>query len=105
MSQSRKDQIVWPRRPNGMRRRGSAPQFLTKGRVSRPASWLFRVIVLVVIAVPSLIVTSPGYVAFADKLPDPMQVTSSIPEDTMVYASDNKTLLADLHPPGYQAYY
>src|SRR5207248_2328198 len=28
-----------------------------------------------------------------------------IPEDTMVYASDNKTLLADLHPPGYQAYY
>ena len=102
---NRSDQIVWPRRPNGMRRRASAPEFLTKGKVSRPASWLIRVFALLVIAVPSLIVTSPGYVAFADKLPDPMQVTSDIPEDTMVYASDNKTLLADLHPPGYQAYY
>src|SRR5438477_7085101 len=102
---NRGDQIVWPRRRYGMRRRASAPQFLTKGKVSRPASWLIRVFALLVIAVPSLIVTSPGYVAFADKLPDPMQVTSDIPEDTLVYASDNKTLLADLHPPGYQAYY
>ena len=88
-----------------MRRRASAPQFLTKGRVSRPANWLLRVAVLIVVAVPSLIVTSPGYVAFADKLPDPVQVASEIPEDTLIYASDNKTLLADLHPPGYQAYY
>src|SRR5207248_8971915 len=87
---NRSDQIVWPRRPNGMRRRASAPQFLTKGKVSRPAGWLIRVFALLVIAVPSLIVTSPGYVAFADKLPDPMQVTSDIPEDTLVYASDNK---------------
>src|SRR5438067_9248553 len=105
MPLNRSDQIVWPRRPNGMWRRASAPEFLTKGKVSRPASWLIRVFALLVIAVPSLIVTSPGYVAFADKLPDPMQVTSDIPEDTLVYASDNKTLLADLHPPGYQAYY
>src|SRR5437870_1483628 len=105
MTLNRNDQIVWPRRPNGMRRRASAPQILTKGRVARPAGWLVRLIVLLVVAVPSLIITSPGYVAFADKLPDPSQVTSSVPEDTLIYAADNKTLLADLHPPGYQNYY
>ena len=105
MPLSRNDRIVWPLRPNGMRRRSSAAQFLGKGLISRPASWMLRLIALVVIAVPSLIVTSPGYTAFADKLPDPTMVTSSIPEDTLIYASDNQTLLADLHPPGYQAYY
>src|SRR5205807_1672186 len=26
-------------------------------------------------------------------------------DDALIYASDNKTLLADLHPPGYQSYY
>ena len=88
-----------------MRRRASAPQVLTKGRFSRPAGWIVRLFVLLAVAVPSLIVTSPGYAAFADKLPDPSQVTSGVAEDTLVYASDNKTLLADLHPPGYQNYF
>jgi membrane peptidoglycan carboxypeptidase len=105
MPLSRSDRIAWPLRPNGMRRRSSAAQVLSKGIIWRPAAWLLRLIALVVIAVPSLIVTSPGYSAFADQLPDPSQVTSSIPEDTLIYASDNQTLLADLHPPGYQAYY
>src|SRR5256885_34059 len=105
MALNHNDQIVWPRRGNGTRRRASAAQVLGKGRVSRPASWLVRLFILVVIAVPSLIITSPGYVAFADKLPDPSKVTSAVPEDTLIYASDNKTLLADLHPPGYQSYY
>lgn len=99
------DRTVWPLRPNGMRRRASAAQALSKHRVARPASWLVRLSILLVIAVPSLIITSPGYVAFADKLPDPNQVTSSVPEDTLIYAADNKTLLADLHPPGYQSYF
>ncbi|HET9780360.1 MAG TPA: transglycosylase domain-containing protein [Candidatus Dormibacteraeota bacterium] len=88
-----------------MRRRASAPQVLTQGRFSRPAGWLVRLFILLAIAVPSLIITSPGYVAFADKLPDPSQVTTGVAEDTLIYASDNKTLLADLHPPGYQNYY
>ncbi len=105
MALNHNDQIVWPRRGNGTRRRASAPHVLSKGRVSRPASWLVRLFILLVVAVPSLIITSPGYVAFADKLPDPSQVTSAVPEDTLIYASDNKTLLADLHPPGYQSYY
>jgi membrane peptidoglycan carboxypeptidase len=88
-----------------MRWRASAGQVLGKHRISRPASWTLRFLALLVIAVPSLIITSPGYVAFADKLPDPSQVATAIPEDTLVYANDDKTLLADLHPPGYQAYY
>ncbi len=102
---NRSDRTVWPLRPNGMRRRASAPQALSKHRVARPVSWLVRLSILLVVAVPSLIITSPGYVAFADKLPDPNQVTSSVPEDTLIYAADNKTLLADLHPPGYQSYF
>src|SRR5437764_9655369 len=105
MSLNRNSQTVWPRRPNGMRRRASAPEALKEHRVRRPAGWLVRLLVLAVVAVPSLIITSPSYVAFADKLPDPTQVTSSVPEDTLIYASDNQTLLADLHPPGYQNYY
>src|SRR5712664_4063923 len=94
--------IVWPRRPNGMRRRASAARELTKGAVSRPAGWMLRLLVLVAVAVPRLIVTSPRYVAFAEQLPDPKQVTSAQAEDTLIYASDGTTLLADLHPPGYQ---
>src|SRR5213080_427775 len=105
MSLNRNNQIVWPRRPNGIRRRASAPKVLSKGKISRPAGWVVRLVVLLVVAIPSLIITSPGYVAFADKLPDPSQVATSIPEDTLIYASDNQTLLADLHPPGYQSYY
>jgi len=60
---------------------------------------------LCVIAIPSLIYTSPDYAVFADKLPDPTSVTAPIPEDSILYASDGKTILADLHPPGYQHYY
>ncbi|HEY6114369.1 MAG TPA: transglycosylase domain-containing protein [Candidatus Dormibacteraeota bacterium] len=89
-----------------MRRRASAARTLNQGfKISRPASWLLRLGALLVIAVPSLIMTSPGYVAFADNLPEATNVADGIPEDTLIYASDGKTLLADLHPPGYQAYY
>src|SRR5947207_1862974 len=105
MSLNRNNQIVWPRRPNGIRRRASAPKVLSKGKISRPAGWVVRLVVLLVVAIPSLIITSPGYVAFADKLPDPSQVAISVPEDTLIYAADNQTLLADLHPPGYQSYF
>ena len=88
-----------------MRRRATAARVLTKGTVSRPAGWMLRLLVLVAVAVPSLIVTSPGYVAFAEKLPNPKGVSSAQPEDTLIYGSDGTTLLADLHPPGYQHYY
>lgn len=99
------DPIAWPHRPNGRRRRASAAQELTRGRFSRPASWVVRLFILLAVAVPSLLVTSPGYVAFADKLPDATQVTESMPQDTLIYAADGTTLMADLHPQGYQNYY
>ena len=102
---NRNEQIDWPHRPNGTRRRASAPQKLTKHPMSGPAGWMLRVFALLVIVVPGLIVTSPGYVAFADKLPDATQVDVTVPEDTLIYAADNMTLLADLHPPGYQNYF
>src|SRR3989442_14337142 len=105
MSLTRRNQTVWPRRPNGVRRRASASEVLTKGRVARPAGWMVRLVVLLVIAIPSLIITSPGYIAFSDKLPDPTQVTPTLPGDTLIYAAGNKNLLADLHPPGYPKSY
>ena len=105
MQQKQSDRTVWPRRPNGIRRRASAQEVFKRHPIRRPAGWLVRLFVLLAVAVPSLIITSPGYVAFANKLPDPSQVSFSVPEDTLIYAADNQTLLADLHPPGYQSYY
>jgi membrane peptidoglycan carboxypeptidase len=95
----------WPRSHNGFRRRATARRALRKGRLARPVGWFLRVILLCVVAIPCLVYTSPDYIAFADKLPDPTQVTSPIPEDTILFASDGKTVLADLHPPGHQHYY
>ena len=63
-----------------------------------------RVLLLFVIAVPSLIVSSPSYVTYAANLPDVAQVTDPVATDTIIYAADGKTVLADLHPPGYQHY-
>jgi membrane peptidoglycan carboxypeptidase len=89
-----------------MKRRASAWQAFANRRavVTRPAGWMVRLLLLMVIAVPALIITSPAYVAFADRLPDASQVTSQVPGDSIIYANDGKTVLADLHPPGYQHY-
>jgi membrane peptidoglycan carboxypeptidase len=95
----------WPHSRNGVRRRASARVVRRRARVLGPAGWLLRLFLLCVIAIPSLIYTSPDYAVFADKLPDPTSVTAPVPEDTILYASDGKTVLADLHPPGYQHYY
>jgi len=62
------------------------------------------VLVLIVVAIPALILTSPGYLAFADRMPDVQVLNQSIPADTIIYASDGTTVLADLHGPGYQHY-
>jgi penicillin-binding protein 1A len=95
----------WPRKRNGRRRRASVPGILKRRRYTRPVSWLLRLFLLAVIAVPSLVVASPGYVAFANRLPDADAVAQPMAQDTIIYASDGKTVLADLHPPGYQNYY
>ena len=95
----------WPRSRKGFRRRATARRALRKHRVLGPLGWLFRAFLLCAIAIPSIIYTSPDFAVFASKLPDPAQVTAPIQEDTIIYASDGKTVLADLHPPGYQHYY
>src|SRR5258708_648655 len=98
-------QTDWPRSRSGFRRRSTARQARRKQWVVRPLGWALRALLLCVIAVPSLIYTSTDYAVYANKLPDPTQVTAAIPADTILYASDGKTVLADLHPPGYQHYY
>jgi penicillin-binding protein 1A len=104
MSKSGTGETDWPRKHGGLRRRASAPREVTRRTTFRPAGWLIRVILLFVIAVPSLIVSSPAYTAYAAHLPDVSQVTKPVPTDTIIYAYDGKTVLADLHPPGYQHY-
>jgi membrane peptidoglycan carboxypeptidase len=95
----------WPRSRNGLRRRSTARQARRRQTIARPFGWLLRAVLLCVIAIPSLVYTSSDFAVYANKLPDPAQVTEAIPADTILYASDGKTVLADLHPPGYQHYY
>jgi len=104
MSQSGIGETDWPRRPGGLRRRASAPREVKRRRAFRPGGWLVRVFLLFVIAVPSLIVSSPSYAAYASQLPDVSEVTKPVATDTIIYAGDGKTVLADLHAPGYQHY-
>jgi membrane peptidoglycan carboxypeptidase len=104
MAQRSIDKADWPLRPGGDRRRASAPAVVSKLRIARPAGWVIRLFLLAVIAVPSLLLSSPIYATYASGLPDINQVTSPIASDTIIYASDGTTVLADLHPPGYQHY-
>jgi membrane peptidoglycan carboxypeptidase len=95
----------WPHNRNGVRRRATARVARRRARVLAPAGWVLRLFLLCAIAIPSIVYTSPDFAVFADRLPDPTSVTAPIPEDTILYASDGKTILADLHPAGYQHYY
>ena len=60
--------------------------------------------VVLAIALPA-IVLSQWSLAYAAALPDVSQLSDDVPGDSFIYASDNKTVLADLHPAGYQHYY
>src|SRR5690349_8736883 len=101
---SRIDGTDWPRRAGG-RRRASAAKAINRRRMYGPLGWLLRMFVLVAIAVPSLIVTSPAYASYANKLPDVGSISKDVPGDTILLAGDGTTVLADLHPPGYQHYF
>ena len=98
------DKADWPLRPHGERRRASASRVMSKGRIARPVGALLRILLLAVIAVPTLIVSSPFYTTYASGLPDVSLVTAPISGDTIIYASDGTSVLADLHLPGYQHY-
>ena len=77
---------------------------MSKLRSSRQTGSLLRIVLLAVIAAPTLILSSPAYASYASSLPDISQVAAAIPTDTIIYASDGTSVLADLHPPGYQHY-
>jgi len=77
---------------------------VSKLRSSRQTGSLLRIVLLAVIAAPTLILSSPAYASYASSLPDISQVAAAIPTDTIIYASDGTSVLADLHPPGYQHY-
>ncbi len=61
-------------------------------------------IILLAVALPAILL-SQWSLAYAASLPDVSQLSNDVPGDTFVYASDHKTVLADLHPAGYQHYY
>src|SRR5207247_4331525 len=61
---------------------------------------LLRVGLLLALLVPAAF-TSPWYVAYAAPLPDVSQLDNDVAADTILYASDGKTVIADLHPSGY----
>ncbi len=108
MPRDSSDLSSWPRRPDGRRWRSGAPSVIAASRrikPHRPLGWTFKLFVLFAVAAPSYFLASPAYADYVRNLPDPTGLLSPIPEDTLVYASDATTLLADLHPPGHQSYY
>ena len=94
----------FPRRPYSYPSPQAAAEIWSKRRASRKRKLITRVAILLGFAVPALLL-APSYVAYAATLPDVSQLSQDVPGDTFVYAADGKTVLADLHPPGYQHYY
>ena len=70
----------------------------------RRRSSLIRRLAPLLIVMAMIAIAPPLGVAYASKLPDVAQVSSPLAEDTLIYAADNTTVLADLHPAGYQHY-
>src|SRR2546429_335398 len=74
----------WPRRARGGRRRATAEHAIRRQRLWGPLGWLIRVFLLIAIAVPSLIVTSPTYASYASKMPNIDAVATDAPGDTLI---------------------
>lgn len=104
MADSGIDRTSWPLNRNGHRRRSSARRELIQLHSFHSVVRLARAALLLAIAVPSLVIASPAYATYALKLPSVGDLARPIASDTMVYATDGNTVLADLHPPGYQHY-
>jgi len=65
--------------------------------------WSRRFGPLVVVAI-LMALAPPLGVAYASRLPDVSAVADPLPADTILYAADKTTILADVHPAGYQHY-
>ncbi len=93
-----------PRGPYSYPSPEAAAEIWSRRRARRHRKIVTRIAVLLAFALPALAI-APSYVAYAASLPDVVQLSNDVPGDTIVYASDKKTVLADLHPAGYQHYY
>ena len=65
--------------------------------------WSRRFAPIVMVAM-LMALAPPLGVAYASRLPDVSAVADPLPADTILYAADNTTILADVHPAGYQHY-
>ncbi len=95
----------WPRGPDGRRQRSPEPRGAGSLRFAQAIARHMRLTLVAAIVVPTLFISSPIYAEYAQRLPDVTQIAAAEMSDTIVYASDGATVLADLHPPGYQHYY
>src|SRR5690349_23760728 len=93
----------FPRKPYSYPSPQAAAEIWNRRR-SRNRRRIVSLLVVLALAVTGIVV-SQWSLAYAASLPDVSQLSTDVPGDTFVYASDNKTVLADLHPAGYQHYY
>jgi membrane peptidoglycan carboxypeptidase len=93
---------------------GTGPRFAREPGFGAPPlrrtdSWIpsvAKLTLVFVIAAGAFLVSSQAYIDFAADLPDAHAIAATpLPEDTLIYAADGKTLLADVHPEGIQHYY
>jgi len=107
-----------PRDSRGRRLRASAhgtgPRFARAGGFGLLAprdlsEWLpaaAKLTLIFVLASGAFLASSQAYIDFAADLPNAHAIAATpLPEDTLIYADDGKTLLADVHPEGQQHYY
>src|SRR5438128_8135995 len=92
----------FPRRPSSYPPR--LAEIWSRWRGWRHRKLVARLSILLAFLAPALLI-APSCAAYAASLPDVAQLSNDVPGDTIIYASDNKTVLADLHPAGYQHYY
>ncbi len=121
MAQSSRHYAAPPRDASGRRLRASAhgtgPRLggggggggLTIRKPSTPTDWVpvaAKLAVVFALAAVTFLGTSQAYIDFAAQLPDAHTLAAQpVPEDSLIYASDGQTLLADVHLEGVQHYY
>jgi membrane peptidoglycan carboxypeptidase len=67
---------------------------------------LARIALVAMLTGLTFVGTSPTFTNYVNGLPDVRQIAARpMTEDTLIYASDGTTLLADLHPSGHQQYF
>jgi membrane peptidoglycan carboxypeptidase len=92
------------RRPPPEGQRASTARTVTGPTNKLRSSLAFRIALVLALMVPAAF-TSPWYIAYAAPLPDVSPLDNDVAADTILYAGDGTTQLADLHAPGYHHYY